>query len=74
MWSNFFVQQDEDGRIGVAGAGQGGGGLGGMKGGRGQRRSHKMSDSQEGKIDQFKNLFYLKHFPLLLIPIPGKLT
>uniref|UniRef100_A0A8D3BZK2 Calcium channel, voltage-dependent, gamma subunit 6b n=1 Tax=Scophthalmus maximus TaxID=52904 RepID=A0A8D3BZK2_SCOMX len=33
MWSNFFVQQDEDGRIGVAG-----------------RRTHKMSDSQEGKI------------------------
>ncbi|XP_036930949.1 voltage-dependent calcium channel gamma-6 subunit isoform X2 [Acanthopagrus latus] len=49
MWSNFFVQQDEDGRIGVAGAGQAGG-LGGMKGGRGQRRTHKMSDSQEGKI------------------------
>ncbi|XP_018538158.1 voltage-dependent calcium channel gamma-6 subunit [Lates calcarifer] len=49
MWSNFFVQQDEEGRIGVAGAGQGGG-LGGMKGGRGQRRAHKMSDSQEGKI------------------------
>lgn len=45
MWSNFFVQQDEEGRIGVAGAGQGG-----MKGGRGQRRTHKMSDSQEGKI------------------------
>lgn len=49
MWSNFFVQQDEEGRIGVAGAGQGGG-LGGMKAGRGQRRTHKMSDSQEGKI------------------------
>ncbi|XP_029359971.1 voltage-dependent calcium channel gamma-6 subunit [Echeneis naucrates] len=49
MWSNFFVQQDEEGRIGVAGAGQGGG-LGGMKGGRGQRRIHKISDSQEGKI------------------------
>ncbi|XP_028986206.1 voltage-dependent calcium channel gamma-6 subunit [Betta splendens] len=49
MWSNFFVQQDEEGRIGVAGAGQGGG-LGAMKGGRGQRRSHRMSDSQEGKI------------------------
>uniref|UniRef100_A0A667Y8Z3 Calcium voltage-gated channel auxiliary subunit gamma 6 n=1 Tax=Myripristis murdjan TaxID=586833 RepID=A0A667Y8Z3_9TELE len=32
MWSNFFVQQDEEGR------------------GRGQRRTHKMSDSQEGKI------------------------
>lgn len=49
MWSNFFVQQDEEGRIGVAGPGQGGG-LGGMKGGRGQRRTHKISDSQEGKI------------------------
>lgn len=48
MWSNFFVQQEEDGRIGVAGAGQGG--LGGKKGGRIQRRSHRMSDSQEGKI------------------------
>lgn len=49
MWSNFFVQQDEDGRIGVAGAIQGGG-LGGMKGGRGQRRTNRMSDSLEGKI------------------------
>ncbi|KAM9852452.1 voltage-dependent calcium channel gamma-6 subunit [Aulostomus maculatus] len=49
MWSHLFVQQDEDVRIGVAGAGQGGG-LGGMKGGRGQRRPNKMSDSQEGKI------------------------
>lgn len=48
MWSNFFVQQDDD-RIGVAGAGQAGG-LGGMKGFRGQRRTNKMSDSQEGKI------------------------
>uniref|UniRef100_A0A3Q3J6C5 Calcium channel, voltage-dependent, gamma subunit 6b n=1 Tax=Monopterus albus TaxID=43700 RepID=A0A3Q3J6C5_MONAL len=38
MWSNFFVQQDEEGRLGVAGAGQG------------PRRTHKMSDSQEGKI------------------------
>uniref|UniRef100_A0A3Q3FNS0 Calcium channel, voltage-dependent, gamma subunit 6b n=1 Tax=Labrus bergylta TaxID=56723 RepID=A0A3Q3FNS0_9LABR len=35
MWSNFFVQQDEEGRI---------------KGARGQRRVHRMSDSQEGKI------------------------
>ncbi|KAM8826871.1 voltage-dependent calcium channel gamma-6 subunit [Synchiropus picturatus] len=53
MWSNFFVQQDEEGRIGVAGAGHGAGhgaGLGGMKGGRGHRRQPKMSDSQEGKI------------------------
>uniref|UniRef100_A0A3Q0R5L0 Calcium voltage-gated channel auxiliary subunit gamma 6 n=1 Tax=Amphilophus citrinellus TaxID=61819 RepID=A0A3Q0R5L0_AMPCI len=47
MWSNFFVQQDEEGRAGVAGQS---GGLAGMKGGRGQRRIHKMSDSQEGKI------------------------
>ncbi|CAB1448896.1 unnamed protein product [Pleuronectes platessa] len=49
MWSNFFVQQDDDGRIGVAAAGPGGG-LGGMKGGRATRRVPKMSDSQEGKI------------------------
>ncbi|XP_072316437.1 voltage-dependent calcium channel gamma-6 subunit [Eucyclogobius newberryi] len=49
MWSNFFVPQDDDGRIGMAGAGQAGG-LGGVKGGRTQRRSQKMSDSQEGKI------------------------
>lgn len=35
--------------MGVAGAGQPGG-LGGVKAGRGQRRSHKMSDSLEGKI------------------------
>ncbi|XP_013868124.1 voltage-dependent calcium channel gamma-6 subunit [Austrofundulus limnaeus] len=49
MWSNFFVQQEEDGRMGVAGAGQAGG-LAGMKGFRGQRRTNKMSDSQEGKI------------------------
>nr|XP_020473245.1 voltage-dependent calcium channel gamma-6 subunit-like [Monopterus albus] len=49
MWSNFFVQQDEEGRLGVAGAGQGWG-WGGMKFGRGPRRTHKMSDSQEGKI------------------------
>lgn len=49
MWSNFFVQQDEEGRMGVAGAGLAGG-FGGMKSGRGQRRTHKMSDSQEGKI------------------------
>lgn len=49
MWSNFFVQQDEEGRVGVAGAGQAGG-LGGIKGGRGQRRIHRMSDSLEGKI------------------------
>lgn len=49
MWSNYFVQPDDDGRIGVAGVAQGGG-LGGMKGGRVQRRSQKISDSLEGKI------------------------
>ncbi|XP_060938021.1 voltage-dependent calcium channel gamma-6 subunit [Limanda limanda] len=49
MWSNFFVQENDDGRIGVAAGGQGGG-LGGKKGGRAQRRVPKMSDSQEGKI------------------------
>uniref|UniRef100_H2M7G5 Calcium channel, voltage-dependent, gamma subunit 6b n=1 Tax=Oryzias latipes TaxID=8090 RepID=H2M7G5_ORYLA len=32
MWSNFFVQQEDEGRF------------------RGQRRTNKMSDSQEGKI------------------------
>lgn len=49
MWSNFFVQQEEEGRGGATGAAQVGG-LGGMKGFRGQRRTNKMSDSQEGKI------------------------
>ncbi|XP_047217914.1 voltage-dependent calcium channel gamma-6 subunit isoform X2 [Girardinichthys multiradiatus] len=49
MWSNFFVPQEEEGRMGVAGGGQGGG-MAGMKGFRGQRRTNKMSDSQEGKI------------------------
>ncbi|XP_043971809.1 uncharacterized protein cacng6b isoform X3 [Gambusia affinis] len=50
MWSNFFVQQEEEGRMGVAGGGHGGG-LAGMKGFRGgQRRTNKMSDTQEGKI------------------------
>ncbi|KAJ3598215.1 hypothetical protein NHX12_001726 [Muraenolepis orangiensis] len=49
MWSNFFVQQDEDGRMGVAGGG--GLGVGGaMKGVRGGPRRQKMSDSEEGKI------------------------
>ncbi|KAG7269340.1 hypothetical protein CRUP_006698, partial [Coryphaenoides rupestris] len=48
MWSNFFVQQDEDSRMGVAGGG--GMGLGGVKGVRGGPRRQKMSDSQEGKI------------------------
>nr|XP_057913203.1 voltage-dependent calcium channel gamma-6 subunit [Doryrhamphus excisus] len=49
MWSNFLVPQDEDGRLGVAGGGQGGAPPG-IKAGRGQRRSQKMSDSQDGKI------------------------
>lgn len=48
MWSNFFIQQDEDGRIGLPGTATGVGS--GTKGGRGQRRTQKMSDSQEGKI------------------------
>lgn len=52
LWSNFFIQQDEESRIGVAGTGQGGGvgGPSGMKGGRAPRRMQRMSDSQEGKI------------------------
>ncbi|XP_061572998.1 voltage-dependent calcium channel gamma-6 subunit [Cololabis saira] len=49
MWSNFYVQKEEEGRAGGAGAAQAGA-LGGMKGFRGQRRTNKMSDSQEGKI------------------------
>ncbi|CAK6966148.1 voltage-dependent calcium channel gamma-6 subunit [Scomber scombrus] len=49
MWSNFFVQQEDDGRVGVAGVGQSGG-LGAMKGGRVQRRTNRMNDSLEGKI------------------------
>ncbi|KAK3551133.1 hypothetical protein QTP70_013990, partial [Hemibagrus guttatus] len=47
MWSNFFMQQDEDSRMGGhVGAGAGGGG------GRGKNRSRSshMSESQEGKI------------------------
>ncbi|XP_028325454.1 voltage-dependent calcium channel gamma-6 subunit isoform X1 [Gouania willdenowi] len=49
MWSNFLVQQDEDGRIGIAGTGQNAA-LAGIKVCRSQRRTPKMSDSQEGKI------------------------
>ena len=50
MWSNFFVQQDDDGRMGVAGGG-GLGVAGGVKGVRGGGpRRQKMSDSLEGKI------------------------
>ncbi|KAI4902564.1 hypothetical protein NFI96_022005 [Prochilodus magdalenae] len=47
MWSNFFMQQEEEGRMGVASAG----GAGGM-GGRGGKRARpvRMSESQEGKI------------------------
>ncbi|XP_060726543.1 voltage-dependent calcium channel gamma-6 subunit isoform X2 [Tachysurus vachellii] len=47
MWSNFFMQQEEDSRMGGhVGAGAGGGG------GRGKNRSRSahMSESQEGKI------------------------
>ncbi|XP_061146054.1 voltage-dependent calcium channel gamma-6 subunit isoform X1 [Syngnathus typhle] len=49
MWNNFFVPQDDEGRMGAAGSGQGGG-LAALKGGRAQRRTQKMSDSQDGKI------------------------
>ncbi|XP_061633784.1 voltage-dependent calcium channel gamma-6 subunit isoform X2 [Phyllopteryx taeniolatus] len=49
MWNNFFVPQDEEGRVGAAASGQGGG-LAALKGGRAHRRSQKMSDSQDGKI------------------------
>lgn len=55
MWSNFLVQQDEEGHVGIAGTGPAGG-LGGIKTGRGHRRAHKLSDSLEGKI---KLVFFL---------------
>ncbi|XP_051999597.1 voltage-dependent calcium channel gamma-6 subunit-like isoform X2 [Xyrauchen texanus] len=47
MWSNFFIQQEEDGRGGMAAMGGAG-----SKGGRGAKRLRppRMSDSQEGKI------------------------
>ncbi|KAG9276019.1 voltage-dependent calcium channel gamma-6 subunit [Astyanax mexicanus] len=47
MWSNFFMQQEDEGRMGVASAG----GAGGM-GGRGGKRARppRMNESQEGKI------------------------
>ncbi|XP_052003741.1 voltage-dependent calcium channel gamma-6 subunit-like [Xyrauchen texanus] len=47
MWSNLFLQQEEDGRVGMAAMGGAG-----SKGGRGVKRSRppRMSDSQEGKI------------------------
>ncbi|XP_064863426.1 voltage-dependent calcium channel gamma-6 subunit-like [Oncorhynchus nerka] len=53
MWANYIVQPEEDGRMGVVGAGAHGGlaGLAGVKGGgRATRRTPRMSDSQEGKI------------------------
>ncbi|XP_016347154.1 voltage-dependent calcium channel gamma-6 subunit-like isoform X2 [Sinocyclocheilus anshuiensis] len=47
MWSNFFLQQDEDGRAGMAALG----GVGSKSGRSGKRsRPPRMSDSQEGKI------------------------
>ncbi|KAI2655375.1 Splicing factor U2AF 65 kDa subunit [Labeo rohita] len=47
MWSNFFLQQDEDGRVGAAALG----GVGSKSGRSGKRaRPPRMSDSQEGKI------------------------
>uniref|UniRef100_A0AAZ3R3Z8 Voltage-dependent calcium channel gamma-1 subunit n=1 Tax=Oncorhynchus tshawytscha TaxID=74940 RepID=A0AAZ3R3Z8_ONCTS len=50
MWANYIVQPEEDGRMGVVGAGPHGG-LAGVKGvGRATRRTPRMSDSQEGKI------------------------
>ncbi|KAG5271810.1 hypothetical protein AALO_G00184220 [Alosa alosa] len=53
MWSNYFMQQEDDGRMGVAtGAAGGGGGQSGAGGGArtGKRRQPKLSDSEEGKI------------------------
>ncbi|TRZ01209.1 hypothetical protein DNTS_028710 [Danionella cerebrum] len=47
MWSNFFLQQEDDGRTGM----QSVGGAGGKSGRTGKRsRPPRMSDSQEGKI------------------------
>ncbi|XP_016321860.1 voltage-dependent calcium channel gamma-6 subunit-like [Sinocyclocheilus anshuiensis] len=47
MWSNFFLQQEDDGRVGTAALG----GLGGKSGRSGERpKPPRMSDSQEGKI------------------------
>ncbi|KAL7886502.1 hypothetical protein AOLI_G00042230 [Acnodon oligacanthus] len=47
MWSNFFMQQEEEGRMGVASAG-GAGGVGGRGGKR--PKPARMSETQEGKI------------------------
>ncbi|KAL0985157.1 hypothetical protein UPYG_G00153550 [Umbra pygmaea] len=53
MWSNYTVQTEDDGRMGVGGVGghRGVAGPAGAKGtGRAARRTPKMSDSMEGKI------------------------
>lgn len=47
MWSNFFLQQDDDGRGGMGALG----GAGSKSGRTGKRaRPPRMSDSEEGKI------------------------
>lgn len=48
MWANYFMQQEEDGRMGVASGGGGSGTGANVRGGK--RRSPKISDGQEGKI------------------------
>ncbi|XP_026084439.1 voltage-dependent calcium channel gamma-6 subunit-like isoform X1 [Carassius auratus] len=47
MWSNYFLQKEDDGRVGAAALG----GVGSKSGRQGKRpRPPRMSDSQEGKI------------------------
>ncbi|XP_012677004.1 voltage-dependent calcium channel gamma-6 subunit isoform X2 [Clupea harengus] len=49
MWSNYFMQQEDDGRMGVAAGGGGGAsGAGGVR--SGNRRKPQISDSQECKV------------------------